>query len=73
MSSCHPRRDAGFARLPEPRPGDLFFDMESDPFYEGEGLEYLFGVTRIEDGEPVFRAFWAHDRREEKTRVRGVH
>ena len=57
---------AGFARLPEPRPGDLFFDMEGDPFYEGDGLEYLFGVTRIEDGEPVFRSFWAHDRREEK-------
>ena len=40
--------------------------MESDPFYEREGLEYLFGVTRVEHGEPVFRAFWARDRREEK-------
>jgi uncharacterized protein len=56
----------GFARLPTPRPGDLFFDMEGDPFYEGEGLEYLFGVSRIERGEPVFRAYWARDRPEEK-------
>jgi predicted RecB family nuclease len=61
-----PQERRGFARLPEPRPGDLFFDMEGDPFYEGDGLEYLFGVTRIEDGDPVFRSFWAHDRREEK-------
>jgi predicted RecB family nuclease len=56
----------GFARLPEPGPGDLFFDMEGDPFYEGEGLEYLFGVSRIEHSEPVFRAFWARNRAEEK-------
>lgn len=61
-----PEEGRGFARLPEPRPGDLFFDMESDPFYESEGLEYLFGVTRVENGEPVFRSFWAHDRREER-------
>lgn len=62
-----PEPERGFARLPELREGDLFFDMEGDPFYEGEGLEYLFGVTRIDDGTSVFRAFWAHDRREEKT------
>jgi predicted RecB family nuclease len=61
-----PEDGRGFARLPRPRAGDLFFDMEGDPFYEGEGLEYLFGVTRIGDGEPVFRAFWARDRVEEK-------
>jgi predicted RecB family nuclease len=62
----NPEDGRGFARLPEPQPGDLYFDMESDPFYEGEGLEYLFGVTRIENGEPVFRSFWARDRHEEK-------
>ena len=61
-----PEEERGFARLPEPREGDLFFDMEGDPFYEGDGLEYLFGVTRVEDGAPVFHAFWARDRREEK-------
>jgi len=61
-----PEEERGFARLPEPREGDLFFDMEGDPFYEGDGLEYLFGVTRVEGGAPVFRAFWARDRSEEK-------
>ena len=55
----------GFARLPPPDAGDLYFDMEGDPYYDG-GLEYLFGVTWREDGELRFRAFWAHDRAEEK-------
>lgn len=55
----------GLARLPRPHPGDLFFDMEGDPFEEG-GLEYLFGLYYIESGKPKFRAFWAHSRAEEK-------
>ena len=50
-----PRR--GFALLPQPSEGDVFFDIEGDPFYE-DGLEYLWGVTYVEDGEPTFRAFW---------------
>jgi uncharacterized protein len=60
-----PEEGRGFARLPEPSEDDLFFDMEGDPFFEG-GLEYLFGVTSIEEGEPHFRAFWATSRAEEK-------
>src|SRR5262249_7948315 len=60
-----PEEGRGFARLPQPQPGDLYFDMEGDPFYEGEGLEYLFGVSRIDDGRVAFRAFWAHDGTEE--------
>lgn len=46
----------GFDLLPEPKAGDLFYDIEGDPHYEG-GLEYLHGVWF--DG--TFRAFWAHD------------
>jgi predicted RecB family nuclease len=60
-----PEEGRGFARLPQPSEGDLYFDMEGDPFFDG-GLEYLFGVTWIEAGEPRFRAFWATDRAEEK-------
>jgi uncharacterized protein len=55
----------GFARLPRPDEGDLFFDMEGDP-YEVDGLEYLFGVYYFERGQPTFKAFWAHSRAEEK-------
>lgn len=55
----------GFARLPEPDEGDLFFDMEGDPMEEG-GLEYLFGLYYFDAGKPVFKAFWAHTREEER-------
>jgi predicted RecB family nuclease len=67
----------GFDKLPLADVGDLFFDFEGDPMYPG-GLEYLCGVlwqaTRNDDeSEPVpgspdlrFRAFWAHDRVQEK-------
>lgn len=55
----------GFARLPSPDRGDLFFDMEGDP-YEAGGLEYLFGVGVLERGEFRFHDFWAHNRAEER-------
>jgi predicted RecB family nuclease len=56
----------GFALLPEPAQGDVFFDMEGDPLFEpGRGLEYLFGCW-MPDDEPHFRAFWGTDRAAEK-------
>lgn len=45
----------GLARLPEPAAGDLFFDIESDPFVDGGGLEYLLGAVC----DTAYRAFWA--------------
>ena len=57
-----PQSDRGLALLPPPSPGDLYFDIEGDPFYEaGQGLEYLLGVMWVDDGQPRYRAFWAHD------------
>lgn len=56
----------GFALLPSPAPGDVFFDMEGDPLYEpGKGLEYLFGCW-MPDDSPQFRAFWGTDRAGER-------
>ena len=52
-----PEPGRGFDLPPEPRRGDIFYDIEGDPHHEG-GLEYLHGV--LCDGR--FRAFWAHDR-----------
>ena len=57
------------ALLPEPDPGDLFFDFEGDPLWTADGrewgLEYLFGV--LEAGPAgVFRPLWAHDRVDER-------
>lgn len=57
--------DRGFYRLPEPDAGDMFFDMEGDPYEDG-GLEYLFGVGTIESGKFHFHDFWAHNRAEER-------
>ncbi len=59
-------QDHGLLMLPEPSPGDLFFDIEGDPFFtsdEADGIEYLFGViepgSTDADGHPVFHANWA--------------
>ena len=58
----------GLAMLPEPDPGDIWFDMEGfpDPI-SGEKLEYLFGAcTRDEQGQLHFSDWWAHTPEEEK-------
>ncbi len=55
----------GLEAMPLPNEGDLFFDMEGDPFVEG-GREYLFGVGWIVDSAFEFRAFWGHTLDEEK-------
>lgn len=55
----------GLARLPRPDKGDLFFDMEGNPLEEG-GLEYLFGLYFFQNGKSEFKAFWGHNRVEEK-------
>ncbi|WP_068188896.1 TM0106 family RecB-like putative nuclease [Mycobacterium sp. UM_CSW] len=53
--------------LPEPDPGDLFFDFEGDPLWTADGhdwgLEYLFGV--LEAGG-TFHPLWAHSRIDER-------
>ena len=64
-----PEAGFGLALLPEPSPGDLFFDMEGDPFAgaDGTGLEYLWGVLEpgaVEGG--TWHAFWGHDPVQEK-------
>ncbi len=56
----------GLLMLPGPSRGDLFFDMEGDPFFssdEVDGIEYLFGVIEPgrtdAAGQPAFHAFWS--------------
>ncbi len=55
--------DRGLAILPEPSAGDLFFDIEGDPYALEDGLEYLLGWAD-RDGE--YHALWALSREEEK-------
>jgi predicted RecB family nuclease len=62
-----PEPGRGLALMPPPSPGDLFLDLEGDPFVGEAGLEYLFGIVEIgADGASRFHAFWAHDPDEEK-------
>ncbi|ESY55394.1 MULTISPECIES: TM0106 family RecB-like putative nuclease [unclassified Mesorhizobium] len=57
----------GLCALPEPSPGDIFFDLEGDPFVGEHGLEYLFGYHfHDENGNPLYQADWAFNRTEEK-------
>jgi uncharacterized protein len=60
--------ERGFALLPEPSPGDIWLDLEGNPWYEpARGLEYLFGWVELgEDGEPRYEHVWARDRDAER-------
>lgn len=52
-----PERAAGLALLPDPSPGDIFFDLEGDPYVGLDGLEYLWGWWSREGG---YEHRWAH-------------
>jgi len=57
----------GFTCLPEPSSGDIYLDLEGDPFAGEHGIEYLFGYQFIDDcGKPTYRGDWALSREEEK-------
>jgi uncharacterized protein len=67
-------KDFGLTQLPEPRPGDLFLDLEGDPFGRDAGAlepgaggrEYLFGLGRVgAGGEFTYAARWAFTDAEE--------
>ena len=47
----------GFILLPPPDPGDLFLDLEGDPYRGNDGLEYLWGVSDVDDR---YRSWWGH-------------
>ncbi|MCB9609905.1 MAG: TM0106 family RecB-like putative nuclease [Polyangiaceae bacterium] len=58
--------ERGLARLPMPSAGDVFFDIEGDPFVGNGGLEYLLGWVVVEDGGTVYRSQWAVNATEER-------
>lgn len=55
----------GLLALPEPSPGDLYLDLEGDPFAGEDGVDYLFGILEPggsgPDGQPRFHPFWSRD------------
>ena len=56
----------GLAALPEPSPGDVFFNLEGDPFVGEHGIEYLFGYAYDDGGVVSYVEDWALSREEEK-------
>ena len=61
------RDSNAFGLLPEKNDGDIWFDMEGDPFANnGDGLEYMFGYLQKSDSKFHFDTFDARDKKEEK-------
>ncbi|MEY9441697.1 TM0106 family RecB-like putative nuclease [Bradyrhizobium elkanii] len=57
----------GLFRLPEPSPGDIFFDFEGDPFVDGGGLEFLFGYLYANDkSADAYVGDWVTTRQHER-------
>ncbi len=50
--------ERGLAMLPPPHQGDLFLDLEGDPYAFDDGIDYLFGVL---DTSGEFTAIWSFD------------
>ena len=60
----------GLALLPEPNAGDVYFDMEGDPYFAPDtGLEYLFGAYL--PNEDRYVPFWAASAALEKRAMTG--
>ncbi len=55
---------SGLDLLPPPDVGDLYYDIEGDPFHDADGsLEYLHGFV---DPSEEYTGFWAHSRPDER-------
>lgn len=60
-------RGFGLTRLPDPSDGDIFFDLEGDPFVGEHGLEYLFGYLFTDENQSTqYCGDWSFTRAEEK-------
>jgi uncharacterized protein len=59
----------GLCRLPEPSAGDLFLDLEGDPFAREGGREYLVGVVET---DASCRSWWAFDDAQERAAFEAV-
>jgi predicted RecB family nuclease len=59
----------GLAALPAPSSGDMFLDLESNPYVLDQGLEYLFGIVTLPANsidKPNYETLWSFTLVEEK-------
>jgi uncharacterized protein len=63
-----PTEGVGYCRLPAPNGGDVFLDLEGDPFVGEHGLQYLlaFVARNMTGGELEYEKRWALTPEEEK-------
>ena len=65
--------DAGLARLPAPSQGDIFLDLEGDPFVRDGGREYLFGLVVVQEDKSLrSMSWWAYTDSEERIAFESV-
>ena len=58
----------GFSKLPEPCAGDIYLDLEGDPFAAGGRMEYLYGIAwRDPSGALQYDKRWALNREQERS------
>jgi uncharacterized protein len=62
----HELFDPKWLTMPPRSAGDLWFDMEGDPYSGKDGLEYMFGYGFLRSGVFDFASFEAHDVQSEK-------
>ena len=62
----------GFDLLPPPSQGDIFYDIEGDPFLEQGGLDYLHGIYYFDKQVMKYRNFWIHDLSEEEGAIEKI-
>ena len=59
--------ERGFARLPDPSPGDVMFDLEGDPLWTpSRELTFLFGLLLAEGDGWRYEPVWAHSLDDER-------
>lgn len=56
----------GFYSLPEPSSGDVFFDLEGDPFAGRDGREYFWGIAIFDGTNITDQCRWAISAEAEK-------
>lgn len=56
----------GLTRLPAPSVGDIFLDIEGDPFARDGGREYLFGLAITAGDNVLPRQIWAYTDTDER-------
>ena len=72
-SCCRWKLASGLRAFPNLPTGDIFLDLEGDPFVGEHGLEYLFGyLFKDRERRLAYQSDWAFTRADEKQAFENV-